>query len=232
MQNLDRCIAVSEPVPRSQPRRYEAIVWASGSKTLLRPKECLNVDLGAVFEKRQSRREFLHDPSDDDLGDLLWLIGRCRSSRPSLFGPDQESRPYPSAGAMHPIHILVARAGNDWYRYEPVDHSLVELPGTASSAQAARDAAEKLLVLGRGLLVALVCEPGRTGAKYEHPESLVWRDAGVVLGYLSIVAEALGMPLCPLGLTGDPYVRELIPARVGDLVGAGLAVLGGADRNL
>jgi hypothetical protein len=73
------------------------------------------------------------------------------------------------------------------------------------------------------LLMALVCEPGKTAAKYEHFESLVWRDAGVVLGYMSIVAEALGLNFCPLGLVGDPWP----PEQGGTLLlkGAGLAAL-------
>ena len=74
--------------------------------------------------------------------------------------------------------------------------------------------------------MVLVAEPGKTAAKYANSESLVWRDAGVLLGYMSVVAEALGLGFCPLGITGQAYVSALsADAR---LTGVGLAVVGRA----
>jgi len=112
-------------------------------------------------------------------------------------------------------------------RHDPLTHELVEVHGSLRSMAAAWDSASELLDVGQGTLLALVAEPGRTAAKYEHHESLVWRDAGVVLGYMSLVAEALELPFCPLGVTGQASVRlDWMPA--GKLMAAGLAVLGGA----
>jgi nitroreductase len=75
------------------------------------------------------------------------------------------------------------------------------------------------------VLIALAAESGRTAAKYENAESLIWRDAGIALGYMSIVAEALGLTFCPLGVLGEPYVSAVVS---GDprIQAAGLAVLG------
>ena len=70
-----------------------------------------------------------------------------------------------------------------------------------------------------------MAEPGKTAAKYEHHETLVWRDAGVVLGYMSLVAEALGLSFCPLGLTGRPQLTEFLPESQA-MHGVGLSVLG------
>jgi hypothetical protein len=109
-----------------------------------------------------------------------------------------------------------------------VGHILVEIANSDASASAARRAAEQLLPIGNGVLLALVAEPGKTRVKYANPESLIWRDAGVVLGYMSIVAEALHLAFCPLGITGHQYVKDLVPERVGDIWGASLAILGGS----
>jgi hypothetical protein len=84
-----------------------------------------------------------------------------------------------------------------------------------------------LVELGFGTLVSLVAEPGKTAAKYANHESLVWRDAGVVLGYMSLMAEALKLSFCPLGITGRPYVTDCLP-NASTLQAVGLAVLGGA----
>ncbi len=187
----------------------------------------LSVDLVELMEQRQTRRDFSQELSLEDLGDFLWLACRCRSSRPSEYGPNQESRPHPSAGALHPVHVLLASNTVAMLRYDPVQHALFELPASASNARQTIAAAKLSLDLGRGWVLALVAEPGKTGSKYEDPDSLVLRDAGVVLGYMSFVAEALGLAFCPLGITGNPGLTQGFPS-AGALRAVGLAVLGKA----
>lgn len=184
----------------------------------------LSVDLVELMEQRQTRRDFGRELSLEDLGDFLWLACRSRSSRPSEYGPNQESRPHPSAGALHPVHVFWASDATAMFRYDPVQHALLELPSSTSNARHAVDAARSSLDLGRGSVLALVAEPGRTGSKYEDPDSLILRDAGVVLGYMSFVAEALGLAFCPLGITGNPGLTQGFPSAEA-LRAVGLAVL-------
>jgi hypothetical protein len=87
----------------------------------------------AVMEQRQTKRDFSQAVQQQVLGEFLWLTCRSRSSRPSPYGPDQESRPYLSAGAMHPIHVLVGAAATPWQRYDAVSHVLREVPGSGPS---------------------------------------------------------------------------------------------------
>jgi hypothetical protein len=121
--------------------------------------------------------------------------------------------------------VFVAR-DDALYRYSPSEHAIVEVPGSKDNAEHAIAAARSSLQLGQGWALALVAEPGKTGAKYENPESLVWRDAGVVLGYMSVIAEALGLAFCPLGMTGESVAKLLAASAL--LRGVGLAVLGAA----
>jgi len=217
-----------DPVPRALAMRYQPYAWPPGGKTqLLARSQRLELDLVALLEQRQTRREFKRPLDDTTLGEFLWLACRNRSSRPSAFGPDQESRVYPSAGALHPVHVLLAREAGPWLRYDPIEHALIELPSSGASAAAGREAVRPLVELGYGTLVGLVAEPGKTAAKYANHESLVWRDAGVVLGYMSLIAEALKLSFCPLGTTGRPYLTDCLPNAI-SLQAAGLAVLGGA----
>jgi hypothetical protein len=111
-----------------------------------------------------------------------------------------------------------------WERYEPVEHALITLTGSEQLAQGAREQAGEAAPSTDAVLIGLVAESGKTAAKYEFPETLVWRDAGVVLGYLSLVAEALKLNFCPLGMTGDAYISPLSDSQL--LLGAGLALLG------
>ncbi|MCM2310914.1 MAG: nitroreductase family protein [Steroidobacteraceae bacterium] len=184
----------------------------------------MTVDLATLIEQRQTRRDFSNGVSDGALGEFLWLTCRNRSSRPSPYGFNQESRAHPSAGAVHPIHVLVGREGASWARYDPTEHALVTLPGSEDNLAAVRDQANQLLELQQGLVLGLAAEPGKSAAKYENSETLVWRDAGVVLGYMSLIAEALQLAFCPLGISGNPSLSSILHGR-SDLFGAGLAIL-------
>ena len=53
----------------------------------------------------------------------------------------------------------------------------------------------------------------------------MWRDAGVVLGYMSLVAEALSLAFCPLGITGEPFLTDYL-STASRLKAVGLAILG------
>lgn len=184
----------------------------------------LQVDITRISQERQSRRQFAA-LSLEELGKLLWLTCRTHSSCASAYGFDQHFRPHPSAGAMHPIHVICQRApGQPWERYEPVSHALITIHGSEALAQSARTQAEKFFPTKDAVILGLVAEVGKTAAKYEWEDSLVWRDAGIVLGYLSLVSEALELSFCPLGATGQSHLAPLAPA--GILQGAGLAVLG------
>ena len=214
-----------DPTPRGQPEIYEPFVWPAGRSLQLAPRnQTLEVDLAALLEQRQTRRDFKRPLDDVMLGEFLWLACRNRSSRSSPFGSDQESRVHPSAGAMHPIHVLFSRTATPWMLYDTVGHALIELLGSADSVAAARELAGHLLPLEQGALLGLVAEPGKTAAKYEDHETLIWRDAGVVLGYMSLVAEALGLAFCPLGITGQPYLTDYLSDN-SSLWSVGLAVL-------
>lgn len=214
-----------DPIPRPKPSPYEPFVWPVGSRWQLAPRSVpLEVDLVSLIERRQSRRQFKQPLDYATLGEFLWLTCRNRSSRPSPFGPDQESRVHPSGGAMHPIHVLISEECGPWTRYDPSEHVLSELVGSRGSAAVCREVASRLLELGHGTLLGFVAEPGKTAAKYENHETIVWRDAGVVLGFMSLVAEALDLAFCPLGITGAPYLTDYL-AHASALNGVGLAVL-------
>lgn len=215
-----------DPVPRLTPEPYAPFIWPTGKLIQLLPGRASHrVELVDVLEQRQTRRDFTVPLTNERIGEFLWLACRNRSSRPSEFGFDQESRVYPSAGAMHPIHVLIARDGEAWMRYDPVRHTLTELPESTSSVARARTAAGELLPLRHGVLIALVAEPGKTAAKYEYPETLVWRDAGIVFGYMSLITEMLSLSFCPLGMTGHSLLKDL-PFNAASLQGVGLAVVG------
>lgn len=217
----------TSPRPRIDPLVYTPVEWPNGKSLRLQPRNAtLDVDLVRLLEDRETRRHFPKKVTIELLGQLLWLSCRSRSSRPSEFGFNLDSRPTPSAGAIHPVHVLISREpGEPWSRYDPAGHCLVEINGSEIHADTARAIADQVVPLDEAVFLAFVAEPDKTAAKYEHSQSLVWRDAGVLLGYLSLISEALDLNFCPLGATGNPHMAELL-GHHSDLTGVGFALIG------
>lgn len=236
----------AEPRPRSRPLRVQCFSWPQGrSSTLSHPRQPRQLFCDVV-NARRSRRTF-GCLDESDLSTLLWFSARAvystaqdpglalepnserdRELDPEL-GPELSWRPVPSAGAIHPIHILIcsARSGQ-WQRYDPNGHALVTVPEGLLPVHAALALASGVVPPGEGTLIWLAADTAKTSAKYAHAESLVWRDAGVLLGQLGLVSSLLGLHFCPLGMTGSLWGEAL--AKNSDerhlLRGVGLAVIG------
>jgi len=160
--------------------------------------------------------------TDAKLSALLWAIAARKQAAVSPMGFSLERRGVPSAGAIHPVHILVCDPSRAlWQRYDGERHAfhgLGAVPAGLLSACAA------MVPWGQGRILFFAAEPGMTAAKYNDAVSLVLRDAGVLQGCAAIAAEALDLSFCLLGLTGDPWVSAL--SQEGKLRGVGAALVG------
>lgn len=215
-----------DPRPRATLKPYVPFRWPGGAPVPLAPAPSeLNINVSQVFLQRQSRREFAALPLEK-LGHLLSFCCRANSRTSSALGFEQQYRGVPSAGAVHPIHVLVQRERSGvWEHYDEVNHALVRIDSSENLAGSARAQADGIVPSGDATLFAFAAEPGKTDAKYEDPASLIWRDAGVVVGAVAWAAEALGLNCCPLGATGTKHVSPLGPA--GTFFGTGMLLVGG-----
>ncbi|MCH9686094.1 MAG: SagB family peptide dehydrogenase [Deltaproteobacteria bacterium] len=177
---------------------------------LERPK----ADLGAhdapfqqVLEARQSQRDHADNPLDrSQLGEFLYRSARVRQRRSTPRG-EFSRRPYPSAGATHPleVHLAVGRCDGlerGLYRYEPEAHAL---------EQRGSDARLLSILLGQAgrtaggvpppqILVILAARFDRTFIKYESiGYALILKDVGVLLQTMALTATAMGLAGCILG---------------------------------
>jgi len=221
-------VDLGSPRPRDKPRRYTPISWPLGPRIPLPvptvgtspTKSCAELLL-----QRRTRREFL--PLNSELlSKLTWLTCQVQRSGGDELGFPLSYRPCLSAGAIHPIHLLVVDPQADrWFRYDAVSHALNEVITGLDPRPVWADM-QRVLPAPSATLLILAAEPGRTSAKYEAAASLVWRDAGVLLGFLAVAAEALGLNYCPLGVTGDSWVKRLLDQP--GLAGVGAAFVGAA----
>lgn len=216
---------MADPFPLEAASVYTPFEWQITDEVQLKAEKTrINVNLAQVLASRRSTRVFPY-LSIQRLGDLLWHTCRVLESSPSSYGFELLKCPYPSAGAIHPIQLLLFHSDMLlWTRYNALTHSL-EVIHPQAPLDGLRQRFCEFMPIGDGTLVVFVAELGLTSSKYAHPDSLIWRDAGVLQGTLALVAHALNIGLCLLGGTGDPWVSNL--SEETRLMGVGMAILGG-----
>lgn len=157
-----------------------------------------------------------------DLASFLWHAAHTSDWVVGAYGA-VELRPSPSAGARHPIDILILDTRRaQAFVYRPPSHSLDEIRTEPTALSEIASAARTVLDPRDGLLVWLVAQPARTLAKYEHGEAFVMLDAGALVATLSFAAHATGLAYSALGLSGEPWISQLLHSR-----GQAVGVLGG-----
>lgn len=216
---------LKNPRPRSEPRQYTPVAWPESP--LLPLSDVLLPDtlpFAAVVESRRTRYSFSL-LSGEQLAALMQLTCRVTATLSGPLSFPQSYRPAPSAGAIHPVHVVLHRPGDaTLYRYDPNEHGLRQLDASLD-VMALRAAMHEVIDAPNATLLLFVAEPGMTESKYENATSLVWRDAGVLLGMFSMAAEALSLNFSPMGVTGEPWASRLVPGA--SLVGVGVAMVGG-----
>ena len=171
-----------------------------------------------------------------DLVDLLESVFALRAFAEADDGGIRRFRPIPSAGARHPILPLVLVDDVDGlrpglWRYDPDRHQLLlvrdagedlDLAWQAVSAAGEFDPRPPVVVI-------LAARFDATLARYPEGASLVWRDAGVALGFLQLTATSLGLGSCILGTAGVLTDESLSTCGItGALVGdVGAIAVGG-----
>lgn len=204
-------IRIEEPRPRR-----DGAAWAEFRPPVLRwialgpasPPE--RRDFGDVLA---ARRSAVGGPVGwDAIGRLLRHV-TLEMGEPTVgrAGIVTRRRPTPSAGGLHPIRMIcIDDAGGAPRLYDPDAHAFGVLDVTAEDVGASNAAAVRA-ILGRhaGCTVRFVADVDKVAAAYDHPASLVMREAGCLLATLCLTAEWLRLSACPLGFLGQETVGPL-----------------------
>ena len=224
-----RVVSPPSPIRRKQPIPYEEYHYRTGAIQYLPAPTRLAVSLRMALLERWCK-PIRQAPSDQDLSTLLWTVGKTLSQRVTLLAHERwEHRGVPSAGGKHPIDLLVM----DWTRtpgalhlYDPLSHSLRVLKGFPSALNVSLSRAAEACVGWRaGLVIWHVVQVARTASAYRYPDTLIWRDSGVLTGAMAIVSAAVGLSCVPLGITGEPWLSRGLKANH-QVMGGGGAVIG------
>ncbi len=216
-----------EPRPRTDPVVPAEVVWP-----VSRVETCAGIEgpgelsFSSVLEARRSHREMRLAPMREIVNAVAFAV------RPRAVLKEDEfrrsRRPSPSAGAIHPVEILLVREARV-FRYEALGHELqvLRVSRRTSLRRFAQDCKE-ILPKAAGTALVLAGDGKRVDAMYERPSSLLWRDAGVLLQTLALVATAYGLAFSPLGILGGSLVDSI--GLAGEVRAAGVALVGYPQR--
>jgi oxazoline/thiazoline dehydrogenase len=190
--------------------------------------------LAFVQERRRSLREYADRPiTAQQMGEFLYRAARVKdqwttnvSTHTGKVPLDFVSRPYPSGGAMYELEFYAsvrACQGLDagLYHYDPVEHQLARVEGSARDLAALLDDASASAAIDPKtlqVLIVLAARFERIAWKYESiAYALVLKHVGVVYQTMYLAATAMGLAPCALGCgdsdvfaraSGNDYYRE------------------------
>jgi Nitroreductase family len=177
----------------------------------------------SIIQERRSDRAIVRAP----LRELVNAVAFATRPQAVMDGDQfcRSRRPSPSAGALHPVDILLVHGRSRVFRYVPLTHRLEGLyVEHREHLDAFTSDCLEILPGARGTAVVLVGDVARVAAVYERPLSLLWRDGGALLQTLALVATAYRLAFCPLGILGTPVLQALgLPEWVS---GVGVAIIG------
>lgn len=193
------------------------------SVRLPREFDCPPADLFDILEVRKSRREF-RAMSIQDISTLLWFTQRQTATIPGTI--DRVKSPIPTAGGLASVRTVVLEPSKEAWIYDTVGHRAHVLPAPIDICKRIRALASEFFNVGEGTLLLFFAHRPFITKYYETPDSLVLREAGVLLGTLGLVAEALKFSFCPLGTTAEDWLTTLLDCGEKVIVPAGAAIVG------
>lgn len=164
----------------------------------------------------------------EDIGNILWSSCKVKDTFMQNNGFILTHRPSPSAGARHPIDILVSSqilGTSQFYYYNPFEHSLNKLKLNEANVLSFDNHLNNIMDRNKGTIIWFIAHPSRTEAKYNNSMSLVWRDAGALIYCVQIASKGYGFNSCPIGSLGEPYISHMF-LDFGTVFGVGGIIIG------
>lgn len=218
---------MKNPSPKLKWTHYNPYVYPTTEKIFLSKDFPSNsIDFLDVFLSRRSSQK-CGSISITKLSELLYYSAKTQYVQVDDYGALISKKAAPSAGARHPVDLLVSPTPiSDKRRltyYNPIDHSLSKLALEESLVQNFFEEVNQNVPLNNASLIWFSIQPGKTSSKYKNANSLYWRDCGALLYCIQLTCTYLGLNSCPLGtLAANTF--ENISENVGLVSGGGILV--------
>jgi hypothetical protein len=180
-----------------------------------------------VLKRRRSGDVF---PPLQDAGLSNFLHEVASLQQLGVSDVNRQRRYVASMGALHPAHLLIYRPQKGWFVYLPEHHALGVMTVNHDSAAAVRNMVREHHPSETATLLCLLSDCDLVGNYYEHYVSLLFKDAGVLLGHASLVAAAHNLAFRILGRNGTTAVEGLVPSLPFKTLASGLALLGQIEQ--
>jgi SagB-type dehydrogenase family enzyme len=182
--------------------------------------------LTAVLEKRTSIYDYGDNPiTVAQLGEFLYRVARVNEVYSGGETGEFTKRPYPSAGASYEMEFYLTieqceGLAPGFYWYNPLDHTLSFVhEANKNTKRLLSDANQAMRVSGRPqVLIILAARFQRVSWKYQSlAYSLILKNVGVIYATMYLVATAMNLAPCALGmgdsdlflkLSGTDYLKE------------------------
>lgn len=165
----------------------------------------------------------------EKLGSILWYSAKVKSTFLQKNGYILTHRGTPSAGARHPIDIIILNSNflleNNFYYYNPFEHSLNQVVSSSDDIKLFIDHINQVVEINNATIIWFVAHVNRTATKYENAQSLIWRDAGALINNIQMTCTAIGINSCPIGSLGEPFISSFFNNTEG-VFGAGGLLIG------
>jgi SagB-type dehydrogenase family enzyme len=222
-------VDLANPVPRDSALPYSEFEYRISEEIFLpEPEILIDTPFPDVLIARHSKRTF-KVISTEKLNALLWHSARAITIAPPNHNARWQHRPSPSAGGRHPIDLLILREkrnSQNVFLYDPIAHKLCKLMlSKTSSLNQLVNLINQVIQLEQAAVILFGAQFDRTLSVYKNGESLVWRDTGALIATLSLVAESLELNCCALGITGEPFLSQMLDSK-DKVVGVGGLLIG------
>jgi hypothetical protein len=215
-----------KPIHSNQNLRtaYEHIWRISEYIDLPRNFICPPTDLFKLLDNRRSRRIFI-EITDQDLSSLLWFTQR----HTGIFSnqSDRVTTPIPTFGGLASVRTIVVQPNLTSWIYDPINHRAGIIDSSAEIKNNIRRDGMQFFNIANGSVLLFAASKQFVSEYYNDPNSLVLREAGILMGILALVSEALNLSFCPLGTPGTEWIFSLLNTNEEVIIPAGAAIIGG-----
>jgi SagB-type dehydrogenase family enzyme len=211
------------PEPRNGTKKISSFNYPiEETFSLLKPKKKSKTLFFNVLNDRKSERNF-SKLSIDDLSSILWHSAKVKKIVSINNGYILTTRNYPSAGSMHPIDIFVSLPNTlvkrDIFYYNPFAHELSRLTLNRSLLSHFFYTINNCLNCKNSTIIWFGAFSSIVDSKYRNPDSLIWRDAGVLLMTFQLTASALSFNSCAVGTLGEPFFSKMMGNKINSVGG-------------
>jgi len=175
------------------------------------PSKNESVDFFKIVQSRSTRREF-GQIDLRQLSELFWYSAKTSLVIELDEGHKWYHRPSPSGGGRHSIdHIIFRHEEQKWaaFLYDSIAHALGRLEIDSSCIGYWIEELFRTLGIYATTVIWNVAQFQRTTSVYKNASSLIYRDEGAIQATFGLVAEAMNLNFCTIGVSGEPTISGM-----------------------